>query len=200
MESINQLVRKKLEKRAYILESIEQGYANLSEISRILKEELEDEFEKEINIEAVKIAVRRFSDKAKKKKQERDKKIKKILEGSKIKLRDNLALIFSNTKLNFKDIVAFSETPSEKYAYLVDQEKAKNRKKVERNLAALILVTPGIENIPGATSYILKSLSEEEINIVALMGVGKDNIFVLKERDVPKAYQIIKSLVSGKGI
>lgn len=196
MLSVNQMIKSKLNNRAYMLESIEQGYANLSQIARILKGEIEEETGEQVDLEAAKTAVRRFADKASEKKKEREGKIKEVLKGSKLEIKDNLAIVFSDTKLDLKDVLAFSDTPSENYMYLVDEDSVEDENNVERGLAALLLITPGIEDVPGATAYILKSVAEEGINITALMGVGQDNIFVIKEEDVPETYGILKNICS----
>ena len=72
--TIAQKVRNHLQNKPYLLEALEKGIVNLSELSRQIQEELQIE-----NMSAVKAALRRFSEELQKHKQKREEKVLQVL-------------------------------------------------------------------------------------------------------------------------
>ena len=95
--TIAQNVRKHLQNKPYLLEALEKGIVNLSELARQIQEEL-----KISNTSAVKAALRRFSEELQKHKQKREEKVLQILKRSTIAVYDRKAVTITTKEINTK--------------------------------------------------------------------------------------------------
>src|SRR4030067_552837 len=101
--SVAEDVRMYLKNKPYILNTLEKGLINLSELSRVIQKELGIR-----NGHAVKAALGRYSEKLVKSKQRREEKIRNVLRGSNITVWDNMSLIVADRDLPVKTVAKVS--------------------------------------------------------------------------------------------
>src|SRR5512136_3010260 len=92
-----QNVRSYLKNKPYLLEALEKGIVNLSELARQIQEEL-----KTGNTPATKAALRRFAEELQKHKQKREEKVLYILKRSGIAVYDQKAVIITAKEIEAK--------------------------------------------------------------------------------------------------
>ena len=96
--TIAKKVRKHLRNKPYLLEALEKGIVNLSELSRQIQEDLNIE-----NTSAVKAALRRFTEELQKNKQKREEKVLEVLRKSVLVVYDRKSVIITNKEINDKN-------------------------------------------------------------------------------------------------
>ncbi len=92
--TIAQSVRNHLRNKPYLLEALEKGIVNLSELSRQIQKEL-----KTSNTPAVKAALRRYAMDLQKHKQKREERVLQVLKRSGITVFDKKAVIITSKEL-----------------------------------------------------------------------------------------------------
>jgi hypothetical protein len=107
-------VRTYLRNKPYLLEALEKGIVNLSELSRQIQEEL-----KTSNTTATKAALRRFAVELQKHKQKREEKVLQILKRSVIAVYDRKAVIITAKEIAAKNGMKV-DLPG-KFVYLLDR-------------------------------------------------------------------------------
>ena len=114
--TIAQDVRNYLRNKPYLLEALEKGIVNLSELSRQIQKEI-----KINDTSAIKAALRRYSEELQKHKQKREEKVLLLLKGSSIAVYDRKAVIITAKEIAAKtgmgvDLVG-------KFVYLLDRSE-----------------------------------------------------------------------------
>src|SRR3989304_4654649 len=95
--TIAQSVRSYLRNKPYLLEALEKGIVNLSELSRQIQQELKTD-----NTSAVKAALRRFSEELQRHKQKREEKVLQILKRSGIAVYDRKSVVITRREIDTK--------------------------------------------------------------------------------------------------
>ena len=118
--TIAQDVRNYLRNKPYLLEALEKGIVNLSELSRQIKKEI-----KTTETSAIKAALRRYSEELQKHKQNREEKVLLLLKRSNIAVYDRKAVIITAKEIAAKtgmevDLVG-------KFVYLLDRSELPER-------------------------------------------------------------------------
>ena len=90
-------VRIYLKNKPYMLEAIEKGIANLSKLSEIIQKDLKIE-----SRYAIKAALLRFSEEARKTKHKREEKILEIFKHCKVSVWDNISLLISDKSIDIE--------------------------------------------------------------------------------------------------
>ena len=93
--TVAQNVRNHLKNKPYLLEALEKGIVNLSELSRQIQVEL-----KSSDTSAIKAALRRYSEELQKHKQKREEKVLALLRRSNIAVYDRKSVIITAKELN----------------------------------------------------------------------------------------------------
>ena len=96
--TIAQNVRNHLRNKPYLLEALEKGIVNLSELSRQIQKDLKTD-----DISAIKAALRRYSEELQKHKQKREEKVLQLLKRSGIAVYDRKSVMITSKELNSKD-------------------------------------------------------------------------------------------------
>lgn len=104
--SISQRVLEYIKRKPYIQEAIEQRIVNYSALARQITNAIE------ANFDAVKAALIRHSEKIRKDKENREKKVIKLLQKSNFSIRNKIAALHSSSPIDVK-CVAYSKTPSD---------------------------------------------------------------------------------------
>ena len=185
--SIAQQVKTYVERKPYILEAIEQNIVNYSALAREICKDLSIN-----NINAVKAALIRASEKYRKMKRRTQQKAIEILRNAHFSVKNKVAALHHSTFVDIK-VIAYSKTPSG-YMFFLDENVAEKSsfKKIEYGLAIIhIKSSKEIEKTPGAIAFILSALASEGINVSHVMGCREDTFIVVKESDAPLAFKTL---------
>jgi aspartokinase len=186
-------VRNYLRNKPYLLEALEKGIVNLSELSRQVQEEL-----KISNSVAIKAALRRFSENLQKHKQKREEKILQILKRSSIAVYDRKSVIITSketaTKTGMKvDLLG-------KYVYLLDRSDLPERISTlvrHDNCTMIVINSPEeLKTTPGFVAFLTSLLAEQNINIIEFISCWTDTIMVVEKKDSLKAYETLSNIAS----
>jgi len=185
-------VRNHLKNKPYLLEALEKGIVNLSELSRQIQKEL-----KTGNIIAIKAALRRFSRELQKHKQKRQEKVLQLLKKSTITVYVGKAVAITNKPMETKDkIKVYLEG---KFIHLLEKNnlaKITGTLKMHENCVMIAIHSPEeLEAIPGVVAFLTSLLAEQNINIVEFISCWTDTIIVVERMDSLKTYEILSNII-----
>ena len=190
--TVAQNVRDHLRNKPYILEALEKGIVNLSELSRQLQVELQVS-----DISAIKAALRRYAEELQKHRQKREEKVLRLLRKSSITVYDRKAVMITakeepNQKGMKVDLL-------DKFVYLMDRSDLPERASAlikHENCTMIVIHSPEeLENTPGVVAFLATLLAEQNINIVEFISCWTETIIVVEKKDSLKAYEVLSNLV-----
>lgn len=190
--TVAQNVRDHLRNKPYILEALEKGIVNLSELSRQLQVELQVS-----DISAIKAALRRYAEELQKHRQKREEKVLRLLRKSSITVYDRKAVMITakeepNQKGMKVDLL-------DKFVYLMDRSDLPERASAlikHENCTMIVIHSPEeLENTPGVVAFLATLLAEQNINIVEFISCWTETIIVVEKKDSLKAYEVLSDLV-----
>jgi aspartokinase len=191
--TIAQNVRSYLRNKPYLLEALEKGIVNLSELSRQIQEEL-----KTSNTSAVKAALRRFAEEAQRHKQKREEKVLQVLKRSGMAVYDRKSVLITNKETDVKN--ALKVDLLNKYVYLLDRNDLPERigALVKHEDCTMIVVhsPEELEATPGVVAFLATLLAEQNVNIIEFISCWTETIMVVEKKDSLKAYEILSNMVS----
>jgi len=192
MTTTAQNVRNYLRNKPYLLEALEKGIVNLSELSRQIQKELETN-----NITATKAALRRFGEELKKRRQKREEKVLQILKRSSIAVYDRKAVIITTKEVNTKSGMKV-DLPG-KFVYLLDRADLPERISTlvkHDNCTMIVINSPEeLEATPGVVAFLTTLLAEQNVNIVEFISCWTETVIVVDKQDSLKAYEALTNLV-----
>ena len=184
-------VRTYLRNKPYLLEALEKGIVNLSELSRQVQEEL-----KASKTIAIKAALRRFSEELQKHKQKREEKVLQILERSSVTVYDKKSVIITSKEISTK--TGMKVDLLGKYVYLLDRSELPERISTlvkHDNCSMIVINSPEeLETTPGFVAFLTTLLAEQNINIVEFISCWTETILVVEKKDSLKAYEALSNL------
>ncbi|MEM3161707.1 MAG: ACT domain-containing protein [Candidatus Bathyarchaeia archaeon] len=187
-----QKVRDYLKDRPYILEALEKGIVNLSELSRQIQRELKIE-----SLPAVKAALRRFTEELQRRKHRREERVLKLLKESTITIHDGKAVVVTTRPAEIEDKIRVSLEG--KIVYLVEKNiltKINNALQKHGDCVMIIIHSPAeLEATPGVVAFLTTLLAEQNINIIEFISCWTDTIIVVDKKDSLKAYEILSNVV-----
>jgi len=190
--TIAQNVRNHLQNKPYLLEALEKGIVNLSELSRQIKGELEIE-----NMSAIKAALRRFSEELQKHKQKREEKVLQVLKRSSIAVYDRKSVMITTKEINTK--TGMKVDLMGKIVYLLDRSDLPERVHAlvkHDNCTMIVMHSPEeLEATPGVVAFLATSLAEQSVNIIEFISCWTETIIVVERKDSLKAYEVLSNLV-----
>src|SRR3989304_7935395 len=179
-------------KKPYLLEALEKGIVNLSELSRQIQEELNTD-----NTSAVKAALRRFSEELQKHKQKREEKVLQVLKRSGIAVYDRKSVMITSKEINTK--TGMKVDLLDKYVYLLDRSDLPERITTlvkHDNCTMIVVHSPEeLEATPGVVAFLTTLLAEQNVNIVEFISCWTETIIVVEKKDSLKAYEVLSNLV-----
>lgn len=184
---ISKKVKAYIERKPYIMEAIEQNIVNYSALAREISKDLNIK-----NIDTIKAALIRTSEKYQKTKRRTQQKAIELLQQAKLSVKNKIATLHNNTFVGIK-AVAYSKTPSG-YMFFLDENIARKStfKKIDYGFAILnIKSSKEIEYTHGVIAFILSALASEGINVSHFMGCREDTFIVVKEHDASLAFRVI---------
>jgi len=190
--TIAQNVRNHLQNKPYLLEALEKGIVNLSELSRQIQEELQIE-----NMSAVKAALRRFSEELQKHKQKREEKVLQVLKRSAMAVYDRKSVIITTKEINTK--TGMKVDLLGKVVYLLDRSDMPERINAlvkHDNCTMIVVHSPEeLEATPGVVAFLTTLLAEQNVNIIEFISCWTETIIVVEKKDSLKAYEVLSNLV-----
>jgi len=188
-----QNVRNHLRNKPYLLEALEKGIVNLSELSRQIQLELEID-----NTSAVKAALRRFAAELQKHKQKREEKVLQLLRRSGIAVYDRKSVIITNKEVETKNGLKLDLL--NKYVYLLDRSDLPERISAlvkHENCTMIVIHSPEeLEATPGVVAFLATLLAEQNVNIIEFISCWTETIMVVEKKDSLKAYEVLSNMVS----
>jgi aspartokinase len=190
--TIAQNVRNYLKNKPYLLEALEKGIVNLSELSRQIQEELKTD-----NTSAVKAALRRFSEELQKHRKKREEKVLQLLKRSGVAVYDRKAVIITLKETELK--TGLKVDLLDKHVYLLDRADLPERinSLVKHDNCTMIVVhsPEELEATPGVVAFLATLLAEQNVNIVEFISCWTETIIVVEKKDSLKAYEVLSSMV-----
>lgn len=185
-------VRSHLRNKPYLLEALEKGIVNLSELSRQIQKELKID-----NASAVKAALRRFSEELQKHKQKREEKVLQVLKRSNIAVYDRKSVMITSKEINTKNGMKVDLLG--KFVYLLDRSDMPERINTlvkHDNCTMIVMHSPEeLEATPGVVAFLTTLLSEQNVNIIEFISCWTETIIVVEKKDSLKAYEVLSNLV-----
>jgi hypothetical protein len=195
--SVAEEVRMYLKNKPYILNTLEKGLINLSELSRLIQKEM-----KIRNIHAVKAALRRHSELLIASKQRREEKILNVLKGSRITVWDNMSLLIANKDLPIKADAKVSV--NSQFIIVISKDQLKDAVKrfkqniirMHENCSVLLVTSPKVvQETPGVVAFQAAVLAEQNINVIEFFSCFENTIIVVDRADILRSYEILSRIV-----
>jgi len=190
--TVAQNVRNHLRNKPYLLEALEKGIVNLSELSRQIQKEL-----KISDTSAIKAALRRYSEELQKHRQKREEKVLLLLKRSGIAVYDSKSVIITAKELASN--AGMKVDLLDKYVYLLDRNDLPERisSLVKHESCTMIVVhsPEELEATPGVVAFLATLLAEQNVNIVEFISCWTETIIVVEKKDNLKAYEVLSNLV-----
>jgi hypothetical protein len=187
-----QTVRTYLRNKPYLLEALEKGIVNLSELARQIQTEL-----KTSNTTATKAALRRFAEELQRHKQKREEKVLAILKKSGVAVYDRKSVIITSKEIATKSGMKV-DLPG-KFVYLLDRADLPERINTlvkHDNCTMIVINSPEeLENTPGFVAFLTTLLAEQNINIIEFISCWTETIIVVERKDSLKTYEALSNLV-----
>ena len=185
-------VRNYLKNKPYLLEALEKGIVNLSELSRQIQQEL-----KASNTTATKAALRRFAEELQRHKQKREEKVLQLLKRSGIAVYDRKSVIITAKEIASKN--GLKVDLPDKFVYLLDRVDLPERISTlvkHDNCTMIVVNSPEeLEATVGVVAFLTTLLAEANINIVEFVSCWTDTIIVVEKKDSLKTYEALTNLV-----
>ena len=190
--TIAQNVRNHLRNKPYLLEALEKGIVNLSELSRQIQKEI-----KTNDTSAIKAALRRYSEELQKHKQKREEKVLHLLKHSSISVYDRKSVMITAKQIPNKtgmevDLVG-------KFVYLLDRSDLPehiNALVKHDNCTMIVVHSPEeLEATPGVVAFLATLLAEQNVNIIEFISCWTETIIVVEKKDSLKTYETLTNMV-----
>ncbi len=193
-----------------IKDCVMKGIVNYSALSRFISRDLGLDPKK--HFDAVVIACRRYYAKVKNK-EPMETKIKKLLAASRVEVKNKIVVAVVEKDLYYANLIELHREIKAKAevfhiiegsstmtiittaGFLEHIRRFFRQKiiKITENLAELNLKSSReLEQIPGVMAYLTSLLAGNGINIIETMSTWTDTLFVIDEKDVPKAMQVLR--------
>jgi aspartokinase len=190
--TIAQSVRNYLRNKPYLLEALEKGIVNLSELSRQIQKELETN-----NTGAVKAALRRHSEELQRHKQKREEKVLQVLKRSGIAVYDKKAVMITSRELEAKSGLKVDLLG--KHVYLLDRSELPERITAlvkHDNCTMIVVHSPEeLESTPGVVAFLTSLLAEQNVNMIEFISCWTETIIVVEKKDSLKTYEVLSNAV-----
>lgn len=190
--TIAQGVRDYLKNKPYVLEALEKGIVNLSELSRQIQDALGTK-----DIVAIKAALRRFSEELQKHKQKREEKVLELLKKSGVSVFDRKSVVIATRELEIEN--GMKVNLLNKIVYLLDKNNLPRKLgalKIHDNCTMIVIHSPEeLETTPGVVAFLTTLLAEQKINIIEFISCWTETIIVVEKKDSLRAYETLSKIV-----
>jgi len=215
MITVPEIVEDLIRKSPFLDQALYQRIINLSALARVTKPEVEKGVMKEVQLGAIIMALNRLSKKTQKKQKSQQKifssapdlmvrsnlfeitfvnseflvqKQKKLLD--RVNMRQNYFLTFTHGI--FQTTIIASKELKNKILAVFKGERVISQ--LENLSSTTIQLPKGTEFIPGAYSFILRSLAWDGINIIEVVSTLNELTIVLQDKKIELAFSNLKHL------
>jgi hypothetical protein len=190
--TVAQNVRNYLRNKPYLLEALEKGIVNLSELSRQIQNEIKTD-----DTSAIKAALRRYSEELQKHKQKREEKVLLLLKRSSIAVYDRKSVIITAKEIPIK--TGMEVDLMGKFVYLLDRGELPERINAlvkHDNCTMIVIHSPEeLEATPGVVAFLATLLAEQNVNIIEFISCWTETIMVVEKKDSLKTYETLSNMV-----
>jgi aspartokinase len=187
-----QNVRNYLRNKPYLLEALEKGIVNLSELARQIQIELKTD-----NITATKAALRRYAEELQKHKQKREEKVLQLLKRSGIAVYDRKSVIITAKEIANPSGMKV-DLPG-KFVYLLDRADLPERISTlvkHDNCTMIVINSPEeLEATVGVVAFLTTLLAEQNVNIIEFISCWTETIIVVEKKDSLKTYEALTNII-----
>lgn len=200
-----------------IMDGLRQGVINFSALAEMIKEQVMEIVDKNrVNVDSIKMALMRYADELKSRRQFLEEQIAEVTASSILELKNDVAILTINQKSFlirfdqiFKSLDSFRflqlTQGTETFTVVTDlQSKEKIVEVVgEKNIvleiedqSAIVIISPKqIIDVPGVIAYITDLLSTNGINITQIISCYTDTLLIVERNDALKAYQTLENKI-----
>ena len=216
MVTVSHIVNKLVDEKIYLQEAIGKGIASYGSVAKKLKPEIEKELKKEVAHYAIVAALRRYAERM----NVRFRDIKFCANNSEVNLKTNIIDItvqktpslFDKLKRIY-DIIHFEQGDLLHIIYgrntvsIVTNERYREEivkflqfekiVEINENLVALsFAIDKKLVETPGVLFQIIRNFAWESINIIEIISIDLEMIFVVKEDDAVIGYKALQRLIT----
>lgn len=207
--NITKETEKYLEQHVFVKYCLKKGLINYSALAREIIDELKL---KDANHDAVLVAARRYVEKLKFP-SPNEKKIAELFKTAKLEIRNKIGVTILDKRISLDKLTelvkevskqaeilhiihgtaAITIITSQEFNKQIAKTFAHYLVKQHTGLVEIIIKTsPDVEEIIGWEASLSSRLAENGINVYECIGAWSDNIYIIKEKDLPKAMQVLK--------
>lgn len=203
MITVSQATKIIVERSRYLSEAMSKNLINISSLARYIRPEVEEILVKDVSESSIIMALKRLQTELKP--QFHFKNV--FVSPPDIVVRSNISLITAPTEmldqLNLPAVFAQAKTNKETTCLIsgkIDKENLSNLGKsaiYAPNLSSISIALPANAlHTPGVLYFFLKSIAWEGLNIVEVISTTNEFVLLFEDKDIHRAFSIIKSLFS----
>ena len=200
--SLAQECRKVVSRYPHMLDGLREGVVNYRALARRIKPEVEERAGREVDIEAVTTAVRRYGEDLREGDDEHE-RVLSVLADSRVSLRGNVVSITATEFGELPRLDGFTHlVRGSRHTTVVTDDgnaeevsKAVEGEVVERvgGLTCITVESPDdIVDVPGVLARMVSRFSSEDLNIVDITSCYTETILVVEKRDAVKALETLE--------
>jgi aspartokinase len=215
MVTVASVVEKNVAQRPFLQEALSRGIVNNAALAEMLTPEIEKELKKKVKFSAVNMAIRRLAEHLEssfvpkaKFDDDSDLTLKSDLieinvyktEDAQHLLKDLYGVVdfrkgdFLTITQGMNEIMIITNKKHEKR--IIDLLPKRSVKKVIRRLSSITISIPASSAETAGLFYVVcRALNWENINIVDIVSTLSEMTFIVKEEDVPRAFDALKVLI-----
>lgn len=214
--SIAEASRRVISNMPSVIDAIKLNIVNYSSLAELINSNVEKMLGRKANIEAIKMALMRYSEDIKRDLSLIQERVKKVIAESILELKNDLTLLtVKQSVLSGKIDLLFKSIPNFRFLQLtqgtntfnliIDERSLDSVKKVidskgimevYRDQTAIILISPPeIIKTPGVVFHLFELLARNNINITQVISCHTDTVFLVDRRDAITAYRLLEDKI-----
>ena len=208
--NITKLTEQYISEHPSIMDCVKKGLINYSSLARQIAKDIG--LDQKENFDAILIACRRYFRKIRSE-ETNEKKILEILKHSKVEIKNKIIAVVIEKNIFLDNLISLEKDIKKKADvfhiiegtsaitivtsedFLSEIKKLFKNKiiKENTNLVEITLKSPKeIETTAGVVPYVYSLFGEHGINIVETMSCWTDTLFVIEEKDIAKAMEVLR--------
>jgi len=216
-KSIAEATRRVINRRPSLLDALKLKVLNYVALANLIKKDVEEIVGREVKIEAIKIALLRYSKELSKHQEILEEKISDIIADTVLELKNDVSVVvvrsyalinkFNQIASKLNNTRFFQITQgTDIFTIIVDEHRLDEMLKIIgkeniviiiKNQSALVLRSPKeIIYTPGVVAYITGILAQNGVNITQIMSCHTDTIIIIDREDALQAYSILENQIT----
>lgn len=190
----------------YMVEGMREDVVNYRALARKIRPEVEEHAGRDVDIEAVTTAVRRYGEQLQDEGGDDVEAIREVLAGSRVSLRGNVVSITAETVDDVSSGSGFFHmVRGRSYTtVVVDDTRAEEVRddvsgvvEEKTDLTCITVESPDeIVEVPGVLAHLVSRFTSEEINIVDITSCYTETIIVVEKRAAVDALETIEDVIA----